>query len=149
MSQVSRYFLADKVKQEINSIFLETLSLLYKHEDILLFLKDFLSPTERIVLSKRITIALMLKQGYNYEAIKKLIKVSQATIADVNRKLKYSGQGYHKVLDRILREQKIKSIFDKIENFALDALTVGRGKGTGFWREIKAKKQQSSTSKII
>ena len=148
MAQVSKYLLSDKIKSEINSLFLETFPLLYRQEDILNFIEDFLSPTERIVLSKRLTIALMLKRGYSYEAIKKLIKVSQATIADVNLKLKYSGKGYHKILDKILIEKKIVGIFDAIEKFALEVLTIGKGKGTGFWFDLKVKKQRETSSII-
>jgi len=168
MTQVSKYLLSDKVKQEINSIFLETISLLYKKEDIVSFLEDFLSPTERIVLSKRITIALMLKKGYSFVMIKKLIKVSQSTIAGVNLKLKYTGKGYNKVLDKMIADKKINHIFNQIEKFVLSALTIkrsitfliksknlflsaltiGKGKGTGVWFDLKVKKQQETSSII-
>lgn len=148
MAQVSKYRLSQKEEAEIKSLFAEVVSLLYRQQDITAFLDDFLTPTERIVLSKRITVALLLKKGCSYETIMKTLKISAPTVADVSLKLKYAGKGYHQVLDKILREQKIKSIFDKVENLALDALTVGRGKGTGFWRDLKIKKRQSAT-KII
>jgi len=148
MTQVSKYLLSDKVKQEINSIFLETISLLSKKEDIVSFLEDFLSPTERIVLSKRITIALMLRKGYRFEMIKKLIKVSQSTIAGVNLKLKYTGKGYQRILDRMLLDQKIAGIFNSIEKFILSALTIGKGKGTGIWFDRKIKRQRETSSII-
>ena len=148
MTQVSKYLLSDKVKQEINSIFLETISLLYKKEDIVSFLEDFLSPTEKIVLSKRITIALMLKKGYSFVMIKKLIKVSQSTIAGVNLKLKYTGKGYNKVLDKMIADKKINHIFNQIEKFVLSALTIGKGKGTGIWHDLKVKRQRETSSII-
>jgi TrpR-related protein YerC/YecD len=148
MAQVSRYLMSDKIKTEINSLFWETISRLDDQTDIADFLEDFLSPTERTVLSKRLAIALMLKKDYSYQAIKKLLKVSQSTIADVNLKLKYSGKGYHKILDKVLKEQKINKIFDAIENFALKALTIGKGKGTGFWFDMKLKKQRETSSII-
>lgn len=148
MAQVSKYMMSEKIKREINEIFLETFALLYKKEDIINFLEDFFSPTERIVLSKRITIALMLKKGYSYEMIKKLIKVSQPTVADVNLKLKYAGKGYHKILDQMLVNRKIKSVFDNIEKFILAGLTIGHGKGTGYWFQQKIKKQRETSSII-
>lgn len=148
MAQISKYRLFAKEEAEIKSLFTEIIALLSNHDDITAFLDDFLTPTERIVLSKRITIALLLKQGCPYDVIKKTLKVSAPTISDVSLKLKYSGKGYHKILDKILMEKKIKGIFDQIENFALEALTVGRGKGTSLWWNLKKRKQQS-TSKII
>lgn len=148
MSQVSRYQLSKQVEEEIKSVFAETLSLLSNREDIFAFFDDFLSPTERIMLSKRIAIALMLKKGYNYEIIKDILKVSQATIASINLKLKYTGKGYNQVLNRILSQEKINEIFNKIENFILDNLSRGRGKGSGFWQELKRKKQLQKSSMI-
>lgn len=148
MAQISKYRLSEKAETEIKSLFTEIISLLSRPKDIVAFLADFLTPTEIIVLSKRITIALLLKQGCSYEAIMHTLKVSAPTISDVSLKLKYSGKGYHQILDKILAEKKIKKAFDQIENLALNALTVGRGKGTSFWRDLKTKKQQSTT-KII
>ncbi|MEK7622494.1 MAG: YerC/YecD family TrpR-related protein [Patescibacteria group bacterium] len=148
MAQISKYKLSVKAEAEIKSLFTEIVSLLSRPEDIVAFLDDFLTPTERIVLAKRITIAFLLKQGCSYETIMHTLKVSAPTISDVSLKLKYSGKGYHQILDKILAQKKIKKVFDQIENLALNALTVGRGKGTSFWRDLKIKKQQSLT-KII
>ncbi|MFH1280643.1 MAG: YerC/YecD family TrpR-related protein [Candidatus Beckwithbacteria bacterium] len=148
MPQVSKYQLSKQVEEEIKSVFAETLSLLSTREDIFAFFDDFLTPTERIMLSKRISIAMMLKKGYNYEIIKDILKVSQATIASVNLKLKYTGKGYHQILNRIISQQKINKAFDKIENFILDNLSRGRGKGSSFWQELKRKKQSQKSSMI-
>ena len=148
MAQISKYRLSEKAEAEIKSLFTEIVSLLSRPEDIIFFLDDFLTPTERIVLSKRITVALLLKKGCSYEMIMRTLKVSAPTVADVSLKLKYSGKGYHRILDKILAQQKIKGIFDKIENFGLEVLTLGRGKGTGLWYNLKIKKQQAAT-KII
>lgn len=148
MAQISKYLLSKQAEAEIKSLFTEVISLLSQPEEIVTFLSDFLTPTEIIVLSKRITIALLLKQSCSYEVIIHTLKVSAPTISDVSLKLKYSGKGYHQILDKILAQQKIKKVFDQIENLALNALTVGRGKGTAFWRDLKIKKQQSTT-KII
>ena len=149
MAQISKYRLFEKAEAEIKSLFTEIIALLSHPQDIADFLDDFLTPTERIVLSKRITVALLLKQGYSYEVIIKTLKVSAPTIADISLKLKYSGKGYHKILDRILAQKKIKGIFNTIENFGLEVLTIGRGKGTSVWHDLKVKKQQASRTSII
>jgi Trp operon repressor len=54
---------------------------LKKTEDVETFLKDFLTPAELIVLSKRLAILWSLHQGKSYEEIKKEFNVSSATIA--------------------------------------------------------------------
>lgn len=144
MAQVSSRQLSEKVHSEITSIFLEVLSSLKTSEDTAIFLKDFLTPTEKIVLAKRLAIAFMLKKKYSYESIRSILKVSAPTIASVNLRVKFSGKGYNKVLDKLLKYEKINDIFDKVETALLNTLTIGRGKGTGVWRELKKKKSNTT-----
>ena len=48
------------------------------------FLDDFLTRTEKVVLSKRLAILWNLYQSKSYEEIKNQLKVSSATISSVN-----------------------------------------------------------------
>ena len=148
MTRVSKYQLNIKVETQIRNIFAEIISQLSGKENVFTFFDDFLTETEKIVLSKRIAIAFMLKKDYNYEIIKSVLRVSQSTVSIVNLKLKYSGKGYHQILDKILLQEKIKAGFDQVENFILENLSRGRGKGTSFWKEIKRKKQRDNSSII-
>lgn len=148
MAQISKYRLSEKEEAEIKSLLNQIFAALYDRQDVADFLGEFLTPTERIVLSKRIAIALLLKKNFQYEAVMRLLKVSAPTVADVSLKLKYAGQGYHRILDKILKEKSINQFFSKIEDVALVALTIGHGKGTGIYFKRKIKKQQSKT-KII
>lgn len=136
MTKVSKYRINEKVEKQIRDIFAEIISQLSGKENVFTFFDDFLTETEKIVLSKRIAIAFMLKKNYSYEIIKSVLKVSQSTISIINLKLKYSGKGYHKILDKILLQEKIKAGIDQVENFILETLARGRGKGTGFWKNI-------------
>lgn len=147
MSQVSRYRLSEDRLKEIERVFIETIGMLADNQVTNEFLTDFLTPTEKIVLSKRIMIALMLKNKMDYETIKKTLKVSQSTIANVNIKLKYSGVGYHQVLDKLLKRKKIVKVFSQIERVALSVLSAGQGKGTSVWKS--AKKNHDKKSSII
>lgn len=148
MTQVSKFQLSEKIETQIRNIFAEIISLLSGKENVFVFLDDFLTQTEKIVLSKRIAIAFMLKKSYDYETIKNILKVSQSTVSAISLKLKYAGKGYHQVLDKILLQEKIKTSFDQIEKFILENLSRGKGKGTSFWKELKQKKQKENSSII-
>ena len=79
-----------------------------------LFLQDILSPTEKIMIAKRLAIASLLSKNYDYEAIKNLLKVSQGTIAKVALTLKFN-KGYKIVIDKIQRSEAMKEFWQSIE----------------------------------
>jgi hypothetical protein len=94
-----------------------------------------------------LAIALLLAKGYGYEEIKKILKVSMTTIATVNLNLKYKGEGYRYFAERILREQKIRKIWEKIEDLVLTMGSAGRGKGSKGWRYLKHEVQKKRWKK--
>jgi len=56
------------------------------------FFKDLLTPSESLMLTRRIEIAKLLLAGWDYRNIEKRLKVGSNTINNVNRWL-YSGFG--------------------------------------------------------
>jgi len=105
MSQVSRNKLDLKTQNNLLKNFLLVISKLNKEEQAKLFLDDLLTRTEKIVLAKRLAIALMLESGKSYDEIKDLLKVSSSTIGLVNNQLN-NGFGYKLVLKGLLRPKK-------------------------------------------
>ncbi len=130
MSQVSKRPLSNKVEQKLFEIFFKSLARLSNPSDIQQFLFDLLGPAERTMLAKRLAIALLLAKGYHYETIKDTLKVSQETIARVNIALNYQGEGYNLVIKKILREEKLENIFEKLEDVTIGLIpnsSVKRG----------------------
>ncbi len=107
MTQVSRKIVAALVAERIQEIFCKVIAGLHDQTDISEFLNDFLSPPEKIMLAKRLSIGLMLSKGYTYDAIASILKVTPSTIANVNINLKYTGKGYKKILEKVLQEEKL------------------------------------------
>lgn len=79
------------LKREIDRGFIKTLSDLKTENQIDIFIKDFLTPTEYEMLSKRLAIAYWLKKGRSYANIRENLKVSSATIASVHESLTKEG----------------------------------------------------------
>jgi uncharacterized protein YerC len=63
-------------------------------------IRDLLSEPEALMLARRLQIAELLNEGYTYAQIKKVMKVSQTTIAKVGTWLQVYGEGYRAVFNR-------------------------------------------------
>jgi len=146
MAQVSKKPLRKEVYQQIFELLLKVFTESHSREKASLLLDDLLSPTEKIVLAKRLAIALLLTKGYCYEEIKEVLKVSMATIAAVNLNVKYRGKGYRYFAGRILKEQKIRKIWREIEDLVLEMGSAG-GKGSQGWRRLKYEVQKKRRQK--
>src|SRR3990167_1825468 len=63
-----------------------------------LFLRDLLTPSERVMLGRRIIIARMLISGTSYDEIGKRMRVGSATIGRVHRWLKDQFPGFEQAV---------------------------------------------------
>lgn len=122
MPQVSKYPLSSSTERRLFQLFWETISNLKESSKAEEFFNDLLSPTEKIMLSKRLAIAVMLMKGYDYSTIRSTLKVSPGTIGSVSAWLKYSGTGYRRVFDKLLKKEKFKEIISNLES-AIDHIT--------------------------
>ena len=102
MAQVSKRYLQKQVEERILDLFWTSLSSLLTKEKISIFLDDLLSPTEKLMLSKRLAIAFMLMKGYDYSTINNRLKVSNPTIWNVKMSLAYKGKGYKIAIEQIM-----------------------------------------------
>ncbi len=80
MPHVSRKKLKKKVFLRINSQFIEKLTQLNSKSGVHWFTEVLLTPTEKTMMAKRISIILMLENEYPFWVIEKTLKVTQQTI---------------------------------------------------------------------
>ena len=146
MTQVSRRFLHPKVSVKIIDIFLGVISRLRSKDEVLDFLDYFLTPTEKVMLSKRLSIAYLLESGYKQKSVSNLLKVSNSTVSIVAGKLRNS-EGYRRVLRNVKRREEIKKFLLDLGESAASIGAV-HGKGSGVWRtvrdDIRKKKGESA-----
>jgi uncharacterized protein YerC len=79
------------------------------------FLTDFFTKTERIMLAKRLAIALMIVEGYDTELIKKVLKVSTATIYRMREWVDRGGAGLKDGLFRLRKRQVMNDFWDQVK----------------------------------
>ncbi|MBI2442709.1 MAG: hypothetical protein HYV40_02230 [Candidatus Levybacteria bacterium] len=145
MSQVSKYPVNKEVEERISQLFQSAITKLHSTKDVEEFLNDFLSPVEKVVLAKRLAIALLLSKGYGYSSIQDILKVTYPTIASVSVTLKYGGKGYKKLLSVILQDEKSDAFWGKFEDI-LTSLPPGRG-DTVYSLQDRFEKKQSRRRK--
>lgn len=141
MTQISRYPVNSTVNKQILQLFRNAISSLKQSDEIDDFLEDFLSPVEKIMLAKRLAIAVMLAKGYDYQSIKAILHVTPSTIASVSIRLKYAGKGYKKTVEKMLQEEKINDFWQKVD---LVISSIPQSKGTNRYQhkqELENKKR--------
>lgn len=123
MPQVSKKFLAKDIEQRIFQVFEETLTGLKDKSEVKNFISDLFTPTEKIMLAKRLAVAVLLSKNYNYREICDLLNVSASTINSVLKQQSINGQGYQKAVERILRNEGIREIFLDLEKLLAKGLS--------------------------
>lgn len=70
-------------------------------EECYRFFEDLCTVGEMQALAQRFQVAALLRKGATYEQVEKLTGMSSATIARINRFLRYGADGYRLVLSRL------------------------------------------------
>jgi uncharacterized protein YerC len=113
MTRVSRYKLKDEVLDKLFYLFFEIVG---KKNDINEFkniISDLLSPTERIMIAKRITIIYLLLKNIDYLTIVDVIKVSPSTIAKFHLLMEKST-GIVPAFNKIIKNEKIVEFLEEL-----------------------------------
>ena len=132
MSQVSRLAMPKSLEDQMHKALRKAFADLRTEDEVGEFLEDLLSPTERIMLGKRLSIAVLLDKGYDHRTIGKILKVSVTTVHTVNYWLKQQGSGYRSVLAKIKSQEQWQSFTQELTKFVGDYLTV-----TGQLRKLR------------
>lgn len=139
MSQISKLFMSPNIEKRVYEVFINSVKNTTSQDEVVDFLGDLLSPTEKVMLAKRLSIAFMILEGkYTYEDIAKTLKVSRGTIARVHTVLNLRGTGYRKILGDMLKKKALKILFEEM----LEGLTPLPPKGTN-WGEWKKRRREA------
>lgn len=106
---MAKFDLYSLLPQERNKLLNELYTLIVSlktKEQIISFFKDLLTPSEAVMLARRIQIAKMLLNGDNYEEIRRKLKIGIGTITRVQRWLKAGFGGYTKALEKVIKREE-------------------------------------------
>lgn len=116
MAQVSRIPLKKALEERVFEVFYQSVAEAKSVNDVKLLLGDLLTPTEKVMLAKRLSIAILLIKEYDYRSIREILKVSPVTIGKVANWLKFKGEGYRRVANKLLKEDAWVAFFDEIQD---------------------------------
>jgi len=117
MPPVSRRKLPVGMHENLVGILIQVLSTTNQTKSGLLFVNQFLSPSELTMLAKRLGIALLIKRGYTYEAIMEYLKVSKGTVAKVVGILNTTDTESQQILNKIIANKQIDEVLSKFDYY--------------------------------
>jgi TrpR-related protein YerC/YecD len=130
MSHISLYALHAKASRQLLDKLERAIGHLKNRAEINLFFNDLLTPTERIMLSKRLAIILMIEKRFTFSQIGSTLKVSESTISAMRERMDRGGAGFHLIIRKLEKDEQVKKFFENIERI-FKALTpqpkVGKG----------------------
>lgn len=124
MTFVSRRKISDNVSKRIFEVFLKTFRALKKDDEIISFLDEFLTPTEKMVLEKRLAIAVMLTKGFDYRTIEDVLKVTSNTIARVAYWIKHKKKGFSKIIEDVVAKETNEEFWNGLGEVVVKALSL-------------------------
>lgn len=135
MTQVSRYPLRKEIEERVYEVLLESIATAESKGEVEKFLGDLLSPTERLMIAKRISIALLLLKNYEQRTIAHWLRVSLTTVSKVSLVLQNGTGGYRTVVSSILRKERFQELLEKIDDAIANLMPPANRNWTHWRRE--------------
>lgn len=151
MTRVSRRPLRKDIEERMFQIFWQAFAELKNENDVFDFLEDLLSPAEKIMLAKRLAVAVLLEKGWTYPEISSTLKVSTATVNTIKQKNVLLGKGFKKVIGNILKREEVSSFLEELAvTVASTIAPVGKiGIAASLRRASKSYQRQQQKKRAI
>jgi|SRR3989344_1427592 len=115
MTRISRKQLNQKQLEKIKEHFSYLISYLNKKPEIESFFDEFLTKEEKIMLTKRLVLFIMLKKNFSPSATQLALNVSYETVRTYQNQLRYKTPQFHEIIEKLLKRDKIISFFREVE----------------------------------
>lgn len=121
MTRISKRPLRKELEVRMFEIFWQCFADLKSPKEVFEFFEAFVSPAEKVMLAKRLAIAVLLEKGWDYQLISSTVKVSTSTVNSVRSQMQYRGDGYRKAARKVIANEQIA---DFLEGLAVDVASV-------------------------
>ena len=112
MTQISRFKLKEETLEKLYSLMFEVLGKKSKKE-FLLIMNDLVSPTEKIMIAKRIAVIYLLTKKIDQQIISRTVKVSLSTVSKFSLLTKLSNV-IPNALAALISHEEIRLFIDEI-----------------------------------
>ncbi|KKT42100.1 MAG: hypothetical protein UW30_C0002G0011 [Candidatus Giovannonibacteria bacterium GW2011_GWA2_44_13b] len=125
MPHVSRRKLKKKVFKKISSELSDFITKASSSQEIGWIFRELLTPTEKIMFSKRLALFLMLERRYSFASIGRTLKITPQTVVRFWKKTKEPG--YAPLVKRVEKNKKGIGFLKDLEEMLLIGMPA-RGK---------------------
>lgn len=108
MPHISKSRLNVKVEKEITETFNMVLTHITQDAEMKEFLNSILSPTETVMLSKRLAIVLLLNEAVPASTIAAVLHVTRETVSRIDLLSQIKGKGYETAVAKIQKNRNVK-----------------------------------------
>lgn len=116
MPHVSQHSLSPKAEKELIRTLEIVLTKVTKEIDMNGFLLSLLSPTERIMIAKRLAMIILLKGGSSDASIAEILHVTRGTVAKMRLFFEARGQGF----DAVFKVLETERLMGEIKGMLID-----------------------------
>jgi Trp operon repressor len=124
MPHVSKSRLSKIAEEDIKQTFSLVLSNITRDDETNEFLNSLLSPTEKLMLSKRLAIVLLLDENISTSQIAATLHVTRETVSRIELLYQVKPEGYKTALNKINNQKiitELKKSLLKLTNYTLRA----------------------------
>uniref|UniRef100_A0A831YQ20 TrpR like protein, YerC/YecD n=1 Tax=candidate division WWE3 bacterium TaxID=2053526 RepID=A0A831YQ20_UNCKA len=114
MAQISKRRMLPSIEKRVYELLWDSVAKSGTKKESEEFLTDLLTYTEKVVLAKRLAIAVLLMKGFNYDSIKDLLKVSGTTISRVQEYLRSEPVGFKRFAGKLVKEEFWREFADTL-----------------------------------
>src|SRR3989344_4676699 len=115
MSQVSKKPLQKDIESKIYSSLIEAIKLLKSDQEVDEFLYDLMTPTERVMIPKRLAIAVLWDKGWSQDMICSTLNVTPTTVGWVS-KMYHLSSGLRNVIGKLKKSEASRAFWQDLEN---------------------------------
>ncbi|MBI2055455.1 MAG: hypothetical protein HYT42_01040 [Candidatus Sungbacteria bacterium] len=134
MAKISQKPVTREVREEMFRSMFRALARVSDEGAIGKILDDVLTPTEKIMIAKRVMAAILIDRGYSYTEIGELLKLSPTTINTVHREIRKKGDGYRLIFGLFPKKSKFDKFLVAVDRFLALAIPPVKGSKSSFRR---------------
>jgi Trp operon repressor len=145
MVRISKKPVDEKLLTKIYKLFYEVFNRYDGQEDFLSIIDDILSPTEKIMLAKRLAIIYLLIKKVDYRDITDTLKVSSATVTFYSTTFYKKDSRVVNIIKMMLKKEKVLNFLD---DFFADIM-IHPGIHIGHWQMYWDHKRKQENRRIL
>ena len=145
MARISKRPIDEKLLTKIYKLFYEVFSRYDSQEDFLSIIDDILSPTEKIMLAKRLAIIYLLIKKADHRDITDTLKVSSATVVFYSSTFYKRNSRVVNIINNMLKKENVLNFLD---DFFADIM-IKPGIYKGHWQLYWDQKRKQENRKLL